>query len=247
VNSHGSEYLLVFTLAIGASLVYATTWVSGHNVLLICLIGIAAVAGIVTVAGKCGVSRGLLLVLASMAAILTGFGASSWLWSSVLNHRGVTVDATVIEVRDGNSSSRDLRYTIAGPDGQRIPGELGWWPGAVSGAPGNPEGKPGDVVVVVVDPAGLVNPRLPEELADTQGVGLMTAALFLGTASLCMLAGRPRKVVVRKKAGSDGPPQRSRAKRMAAERAARRRADRKRRQARRNRPTRSDGSPGRRP
>jgi hypothetical protein len=64
----------------------------------------------------------------------------------------------VIEVHDG--SSNDPVYEPAA-DGIPLEGRLGAWPGGGTGAHG-------DEVLVVQDPDGLADPRLPDELAQAQ-------------------------------------------------------------------------------
>lgn len=182
--------MIGLTVAVG--LVFATTWVNTDNSVLVILIGVAGMVGLGLLNQNLPLPRVIPLVLAGLAVLLVAPMSVAWLWSSVLERRGVEVTATVIEIRDGSGKGRELRYSLLGPDGNWIPGELTWWPGAVSGASGNPEGSVGDPVTVVVDPKGLVHPRLPEELAAQTGVGPATVGGFLVIAGLCMLAGRPR-------------------------------------------------------
>ncbi len=74
----------------------------------------------------------------------------------VLGDDGEQRRATVTEVFDKHSAP--ATYTLA-VDGEPIPGRLDGWPGGGTGAIG-------DEVLVVRDPGGLVDPRLPDDLAE---------------------------------------------------------------------------------
>ncbi|MGC5019078.1 hypothetical protein [Micromonospora sp. DT47] len=133
----------------------------------------------------------VLLVAAWVVGALLMFMSAMGLSSTVLAQRGEQVEATVISLRDGTEKGRHIYYTLADPDGRRISGELGTWPGSTVGASDNPEGRVGQSVTVIRDPKGLVDPRLPEEV-DAEATWIAWLFFFVVTAVLCALAGRPR-------------------------------------------------------
>ncbi|WFF00954.1 DUF3592 domain-containing protein [Micromonospora sp. WMMD964] len=191
LNRLGARYLLVFgvTGAIGA--LAGTTWVRADAV---AVPGTVVWCGALLVAGLVVTPPPRIVVL-SAAWLVTAFlmyVATGTLWSAVLTQRGERVVATVIDVRDGSERGRHLYYTLADQHDRRIPGELGMWPGSSVGAADNPEGSVGQRVVVVRDPGGLVDPRLPEDVATGQGSLILLPGVVGILAVLCMLAGRPR-------------------------------------------------------
>ncbi|MEV4122674.1 hypothetical protein [Micromonospora sp. NPDC049645] len=192
VNRLGAWYLLVFTVTGAIGALAATTWVRADKV---AVQGTVVWCGALLVAGLV-VSPPPRMITLSMAWLLSSllmFVATGTLWSTVLTHRGERVVATVIDVRDGGGRGRHLYYTLADQYDQRIPGELGMWPGSSIGASNNPEGSVGQRVVVVRDPGGLVDPRSPEEVSTGQGNPILLPVVYVVLAVLCMLAGRPRR------------------------------------------------------
>ncbi|RLK09485.1 hypothetical protein DER29_5985 [Micromonospora sp. M71_S20] len=200
VNQLGAEYLGVLTVvsAAGGALV-ATTWIRADvaalpGTILWCLALMAA--ALVTAPAQ--PPRMGMLCLAWLLSGLLIFASAMGFYTAVLEARGKRVEATVTQVRDGREKGRHLYYALADPEGTRIPGELGVWPGAEIGASHNPEGEVGARVTVIRDPEGLVDPRLPDDVDGPSGVFIWLVA-FTMTAVACMLAGRPLKprVVVR--------------------------------------------------
>jgi hypothetical protein len=113
-----------------------------------------------------------------VSAILM-FAAAEGFWAFVLHQRGRQVVATVVEVH--HSDKGPTTYTLS-HSGRRIPGRLTTWPGTAPFAE-NTHGTTGDQVIVVRDPEGLVDPRLPEELAEADevaGVLPLTVAVLAG-------------------------------------------------------------------
>jgi hypothetical protein len=243
VNALGAKYLLVFTVATGVCLFLGTTRISSGEAIVGTLVAIASLITGMLLTRPGYPPRLFSFLLAYLVSLVLVFFAVTGFWSTVLAHRGVRVTATVIGVRDGDGKGRDLRYTLAGPDGKRIPGELGWWPGAVAGRSGNPEGVLGAQVSVLMDPAGLVDPRLPTEVADHNVNVFLTILLYLATAGLCMVAGRPVSDRVRERGAGPRALRGSHAKRTAAALQERARADRTERQRRWQRRHRSAAAP----
>ncbi|MFG2012327.1 hypothetical protein ACGFNF_25025 [Micromonospora sp. NPDC048868] len=192
MNPLGAAYLAVFTVAGAVGALAGTTWIRADIVAWPgTLLWSAALALAVLVTWPAEPPRMGLLCAAWVVGALLMFVAAEGLWSAVLTHRGERVEATVTAVREGQEDGRHLYYTLADPDGRRIAGELGQWPGSSIGASDNPEGTVGHRVTVVRDPEGLVDPRLPEELTDAGGMWIVGPAVLVVTAVFCMLAGRP--------------------------------------------------------
>jgi hypothetical protein len=214
-SSLGVTYLVVFTVLGASCALLATTWIKADSVLYGTLLWVAFLIAPTLVGqlaepppkinrrrspfsrrrpprnrppGYAPPGFGWLLVawlvsLVLMLAVVVGF------WWTVLAYRGEQVEATVTAVRDARGTSRHLYYTLADPDGHRIPGELGQWP-ATAGSD-NSEGRTGDRVTVVRDPEGLVDPRLPGELPGTWIIYVIGLVAYAAIAVLCILAGRP--------------------------------------------------------
>ncbi|WFE52285.1 DUF3592 domain-containing protein [Micromonospora sp. WMMD1155] len=190
INSLGLTYLAVFVVTGAFAAVAGTTSIRADDV---------AVPGTVLWCVALGVAglmalpppRMVMLSVAWLISPILMFAAAGGLWSTVLTLRGERVVATVVDVREGDVEGRHLYYTLADQYDRRIPGELGTWPGSSVGASDNPEGAVGQRVVVLRDPKGLVDPRLPEEIATGQGALILGAGGLLLVAVFCMLAGRP--------------------------------------------------------
>ncbi|MFI6785198.1 hypothetical protein [Micromonospora sp. NPDC050276] len=191
VNRLGAWYLLVFTITGAVGALAGTTWIRADNVAVLGTV-VWCVALLVAGLVVSPPPRMIMLSVAWLISPLLMFVATGVFWSTVLTQRGERVVATVIDVRDGNEKGRHLYYTLADQYDQRIPGELGMWPGSSIGASNNPEGSVGQRVVVVRDPGGLVDPRPPEEVSTGQGNLILLPIVYLVLAVLCMLAGRPR-------------------------------------------------------
>jgi hypothetical protein len=190
LNPLGARYLAVFTVVGVLGAVCGTTWIPADSTIPGTLLWAAGLAASVLVASPPPRLTWLLT-----AWILSGVlmaAATTGLWATVLTWRGEQVEATVVALRDGAEKGLHLYYTLDGPDGRRVPGELGRWPGSELGALDNPEGAVGQRVTVVRDAEGLVDPRLPEELSDARSEWIIVGSCsWLVTAVLCMLAGRP--------------------------------------------------------
>lgn len=181
--------MLTVVSALGGALV-ATTWIRADLVavlgaILWCLALVAAV--LVTYPAK--PPRMVLLSLAWVLSGLLMFASAMGFYTAVLEARGKRVEAAVTQVRDSNEKGRHLYYALADPDGTRIPGELGSWPGAEIGASDNPEGEVGARITVLRDPEGLVDPRLPGDVDGLAAV-FIWLVVFIMTAVACMFAGR---------------------------------------------------------
>jgi hypothetical protein len=186
----GAAYLAVFGVAGVLCALAGTTWIRADGVALPGTLLFGGVLMAAVLVASPPPRMGLVLAAWVLSPLLM-FVAGQGLWSAVLAYRGERVEATVVAVRDGRESGRHLYYALAGPDGRRISGELGQWPGSSIGAPANPEGTVGRLVTVVRDPDGLVDPRLPEELAGAGGAWILGPGTCATIAVLCLLAGRP--------------------------------------------------------
>ncbi|MBV1854510.1 hypothetical protein [Catellatospora tritici] len=102
---------------------------------------------------------------------------------SLLQLRGGRVEARVTAVREAGSSQDRYHYTLTTPGWRPVSGEL---------TSGEPRYRVGDPVTVVEDPNGLADPMLPSELTEHRQSWLALIVLYLVTAVLCLLAGRPR-------------------------------------------------------
>jgi hypothetical protein len=180
-------YLIIFLLCAALVVPAATTWVRSD---------VDAVVGTLLLSGQCLLvyfvarltERPPRVVPIVAACLLNGLvmafvGMAVPL--QVLASDGEQIKATVIEVYDG--SSNDPVYDLAA-DGIPLEGRLGAWPGGGTGAVD-------DEVLVVQDPDGLADPRLPGELAQAQKdnpAPLIPPALGI-VALLCLAAVWPSR------------------------------------------------------
>jgi hypothetical protein len=245
VNRPGLGYLLVFTVNAALFMVFSTTLIKPDYEaplqLGIIVMNIALARVLIPLA-----PRRVILVAAYLVGLLTIFLALPAFWKTVLVYRGVQVTATVADARDiSRKAYEDFRYTLIMPDGQRIRGHLNGWPDLPYGE--SEEGSVGDQVAVVYDPKGLADPRLPEELTHAKTALPVVVVLYLATAGLCMLTGRPAPDPDPDDDGQRGAGPRavkgSKAKRTAAVRNVRARAERKERELRHRRRNRRDHPP----
>ena len=132
--------------------------------------------------------RAWCLTAAMMIGWITILMVSQAIWSSVLDHRGQQVVARVAEVHPSFRNDAPT-YTLT-HDGMTIPGRLSDWPGHDPFAGEETQGSAGELVVVIRYPEGLVDPRLPEELAAAQGALATAAILLVVIAILCLVAAR---------------------------------------------------------
>ncbi|MGC4750285.1 hypothetical protein ACLQ28_32150 [Micromonospora sp. DT201] len=243
INPLAGVYLLVFTLTEAVGTVGATTWIraedAGIPALLLWCVSLA-VAVRVTSPGM--PPHVVLLVLTSLVSAFFMLAAAEGLWSTVLTHRGERVVATVVSLRDETGKVHQLHYTLADQHNQRIPGELGRWPGNPTGASDKPEGAVGQRVTVVRDPQGLVDPRLPEELVESASGWPLWPSIFVVTAVLSTLAAGRRVI---NDDGTTGSSRRRPSRRAAAKTGTRPRRKRPRGKAgrRKSGPPRSEPSP----
>ncbi|MEU4624881.1 hypothetical protein AB0G04_33530 [Actinoplanes sp. NPDC023801] len=180
-------YLSIFLLSAVLILPAATTWVRSD---------VDPIIGTLVLSGQCllvyfvatQTARRPRVVPIVAACLLNGFlmaviGMSVPL--KVLADDGEQIRATVVEVYDGGSN--EATYDLAA-DGIALPGRLGGWPGGGTGAVD-------DEVLVVQDPDGLADPRLPDELAQAQAddPGVLILPLVAIVAALCLAAVWPSR------------------------------------------------------
>ncbi|BFU47116.1 hypothetical protein [Krasilnikovia sp. MM14-A1004] len=194
----------------------------GYPVMIVAwVVSLLLALGVARLAEPGTVRSALLLV----AWAVTGpFLLTSWSTGfahSMLEWRGEQVEATVLALRISPGRSiqgPNAHYTLAGPDGRRIPGEWSapghsrldpgdyasveeYWAAdekaarsARPGLPYNgtvPDHPVGSRVTVVRDRAGLVYPATPDEIADAEGFRILGGlALFVG-ALFCIFAVPP--------------------------------------------------------
>lgn len=123
--------------------------------------------------------RSLSLAAAVFLAMVMG-GFSAWgFWVYVLEHRGETVTATVVDQLMG---SKNDYYTLE-HGGEILPGRMTTWTD-----PTERGGFVGATVTVVMDPKGVVRPRLPRELEEGADVWMVPLVMSPLLAGLCVLA-----------------------------------------------------------
>lgn len=111
-----------------------------------------------------------------MGLVVMGF------WAMVLGQRGEKVDALVTAVH-GSEARGAVTYSLA-YRGEPVPGRL------ING----PDGLvPGHRVVVIRDPEGLVDPRMPQEVTEAEGTAVLIGVTVALMAGLCAVAARARK------------------------------------------------------
>jgi hypothetical protein len=180
-------YMIIFLVCAALVIPAATTWVRSD---------VDAAVGTLLLSGQCllvyfvgwlSPRRPRLIPLVA-ACLVNGFlmamvGMSVPL--KVLAADGEQIRATVVEVYGG--SKNDPTYELA-VDGVRLPGRLGAWPDGGAGAVD-------DEVLVVQDPDGLADPRLPDELARAQAddPGSLVLPLIAVVAALCLTAVWPSR------------------------------------------------------
>ncbi|GAA2545589.1 hypothetical protein GCM10010435_13220 [Winogradskya consettensis] len=120
--------------------------------LLWCLVLVALYAA--AAGARYRVRFGWLYAVWALSALLMG-QVTTGAWAAVLSARGEEVVATSAVKHESRTGDT---YTLRS-GGELIPGRLTSWPERRSEV---------EAVVVVRDPAGLVDPRLPEELAQAR-------------------------------------------------------------------------------
>jgi len=126
----------------------------------------------------------------------------------MLANRGEEVRATIVELRvSDNRRGDNAHYTVAGPDGKRLPGE--WTNGRTQRDPGtyrtqadldrdtwSPQPKDkveaiGSTVPLVADPQGQFHPQAPDIVDASGGFQVIALAVALVALLLALNAGGP--------------------------------------------------------
>ncbi|MEU8611871.1 hypothetical protein AB0C29_28185 [Actinoplanes sp. NPDC048791] len=183
VLGRSGVYLLVFLVVAALDSVVATTWVRPDLVPVVGTL-VWAVSPIVFYVARPWPyvnARAVWLLVAWLLSALLMFLAAAAFWAVVLDMRGVRTVGTVAEVH--RSSRGPATYTLRRA-GEPVAGRLGSWP------EDRPAAELGDAVIVVLDPGGLVDPRLPAEV-PTGGEALAALAVAaLIVAGPCIGAAR---------------------------------------------------------
>ncbi|MFC7762816.1 hypothetical protein ACFQY4_35775 [Catellatospora bangladeshensis] len=103
---------------------------------------------------------------------------------SLLQLRGGQVEAQTMGLRESDGPADRYHYTVTALSGRAIGGELSLDEQAY---------QVGESLTVVEEPDGLAHPMLPAEVAEHRQSWLALLVLYLATALLCFLAGRPRR------------------------------------------------------
>ncbi|SCL39853.1 hypothetical protein GA0074692_5507 [Micromonospora pallida] len=199
-------YLAVFLVVAALDSVVATTWIRPD---------LTAVVGTLLWAGSMLViyaidpwpnvnGRVVWLGIAWLVSAILMLAVAEGFWAFVLHQRGQQVVASVVEVHHSDKGS--TTYTLS-HGGRRIPGRLTNWPGNDALFTESTHGTTGDQVIVVRDLEGLVDPRLPERLAEPDEVAgnlllavAVLAALCIGAAwSQSRQASEKRRPVARRR------------------------------------------------
>jgi hypothetical protein len=184
--------------------------ISGRTGLILGLwVGAAIVAGLASFAHLPGILPEAVVILAWLGAFLLGqrlVEGSGWgliggvlaagtfvvatfygVHASTLALGGATVTATVVDINTARAkSSTTYLYKLAGPDGHDIGGRL---------SEDFDLFDVGDQVVVVADPAGLVDPELPGEVDAGRPIWITSGISFVVTGLMALwMAWIPRKV-----------------------------------------------------
>lgn len=180
-------YLGIMLLFSALVLPVATTWVRSDAD---AIVGTALWGGMIVVVALVATSTkhaprviplGAAVLLAAFLMGIVAMSLQVWL----LDTRGEQHHATVVTVYDKHSAPATYDLAV---DGAPIPGRLSAWPGTGQGAVG-------DLVVVVQDPDGLIDPRLPAELAgDVEDDPRILILPIIGIlAVLCLAAVWPKR------------------------------------------------------
>jgi hypothetical protein len=181
-----TAYLTVFLAAAAVDAVVATTWIRPDLAPVVGTLmwAVPVLALYVADPWPDVNARAVWLMVAWFLSAFLMFTVVWAFWASVLLQRGERVNATVTEVHDKGNGG--VTYTLA-HDGVRIPGRLTSWPGNDDMFTDNAGGSVGDPVTVICDPEGLVDPRLPEELAEArESAPLITSLTIAVMAGLCV-------------------------------------------------------------
>ncbi|HWS39360.1 MAG TPA: hypothetical protein VN408_42280 [Actinoplanes sp.] len=177
-------YLVVFLLTASLNVVVATTWVRPDLAIVVgtLLWTVPMVVLYATSPWPYVNARVVCLMVAWLfSAVLMGLVVMGF-WALVLQQRGERADTLVTAVH-GSPARDTVTYSLA-YRGEPVPGRL------ING----PDGLvPGKRVVVILDPRGLVDPRMPAEVADAEGMPVLIGVTVVLMAGLCAGAARARK------------------------------------------------------
>ncbi|MDI1462808.1 hypothetical protein QEZ54_17670 [Catellatospora sp. KI3] len=178
----GVRLLLVVTAAVVAAMVGGTTLIGAEFRGLV--MGLVLAAGLI--AGWFAVTgfRPLWTAAAGLIGFLLVVSVMVETGPSILQLRGGPVEARVTSVREAGSAEDRYHHALTTAAWRPVEGEL------TTGEPGY---RVGDPVTVVEDPNGLADPMLPSQLTEHRQSWLALIVLYLVTAVLCLLAGRPRE------------------------------------------------------
>jgi hypothetical protein len=139
--------------------------------------------------------QAMLVAAVLLTAVFSLLSGPVGVGAAVLAERGEQVAATVKSARVGKGRFGDnIHYTLAAPDGKRIPGE--WTDGRSGDDDTRAVGEP---VTVVADPDGLVHPHGPDDVASAWAFWLLGAAILLPVLLLALGAGRPAELPTRRR------------------------------------------------
>lgn len=179
---HGLRLLLIITVAaLAAALAGTAVLRAEHRGLAIGLILAAGlVAGWFLLTGF----RPVWTAVAALIGFLFVVSALQETGPSMLQLRGGNVEGQVVAMRESDGPADRFHYAVAAHSGRMVGGELSVDEQAY---------RIGETVTVVEDPDGLAHPMLPSEVAEHRESWLALTVLYLITAVLCLLAGRPRE------------------------------------------------------
>ena len=187
ILGRAAAYLAVFLVFAALDAVVATTWIRPD---LAAVVGTLIWAGPIVVLYVAGpwpsVNARVVWLMAAwvVSALLMAMTAMGF-WALVLHQRGERVRATVAEIH-GSSVKNTTTYTLA-HNGRLIPGRLTTWPGNDALLTEEAQGELGELLTVIRDPEGLVDPRLPEELTEAEDTTpVMIPLTIVVMASLCV-------------------------------------------------------------
>lgn len=199
MSARTAACLLSLLAVAGLNTVVATTWVRPDLAAVVGTIlwGLIPVLFYVVTPWSSVTARAVWLLTAWLLSALLMFLAEAAFWAVVLNERGEQKVATVAEVHDSTKGA--TTYTLR-HGGELVAGRLLSWPA------GRPAAQPGEAVTVVLDPEGLVDPRLPAEVPTTGEAfaGLALAALIVAVPCTGVAWARTRELDEDRPAGQAG-------------------------------------------
>jgi hypothetical protein len=186
ILGRAAAYLAVFVAVAALDTIVATTWVRPDVVAVVgTFLWCVPIVVLYIASPWSDVNARVIWLMAAWFVSVFLMGAMALgLWTFVLHQRGEQVVATVIEVHAGQKSG--TTYTLA-HDGAQIPGRLTTWPGDDAILIEDATGSLGERITVVIDPNGLVDPRLPDEFADAhEGFAALLATALAVMSGLCL-------------------------------------------------------------